>query len=347
MLKRLKRQLLKTGLDRLALLYLGLLLIWLSLRLIWFDQFWWLGLLNTFAFWWMLPLVLVMPWVLWRRQWWRLAACALPLVLVLHWYGPLFLPSFAAPAVAAPSAATVKVMSFNILINNRNYDAIADAIRQEDPDIVGFQELRPEHIAELQTRLGAVYPYGMFSPEHNPFNNGVNRVGVISRIPIQQQDKLPPPLAERGIQVKFEIEDKPLALWVTHFSPSNLYVFPLSQWASLWQQSHGQRMEQAQQVASAAEMDTPLVMLCDCNMSPTTAPYEVLGQSLTDSFRRVGWGLGPTRVIRRRWPVLRVDYVWHNQGVRPVEAHVGTDGASDHLPVVATLRLETIPGQKQ
>lgn len=344
----LKRQTLKlfklgpllTGLDRLALLYLGLLLVWLGSRLLWFDQFWWLALLNTFAFWWLLPLLMVLPWVMWRRQWWRLAACALPLVLVLNWYGPLFLPSLAAPALAAPSAATVKVMSFNILIKNRDYDAIANAIRQEDPDIVGFQELRPEHIAELQIRLGERYPYGMFSPEHNPFNNDVNRVGVISRIPIQHQEKLPPPISERGIQVELTVGDQPLMLWVAHFSPSNLYAFPPSQWPSLWQQSHGQRMAQAQQVASAADMDVPLVMLCDCNMSPTTAPYEILKQSLTDSFYSVGWGLGHTRVIRRRWPVLRIDYVWHNQWLRSVEAQVGTRGASDHLPVVATLRLE-------
>ncbi len=42
-------------------LYLGFLLMWLFCRALWFDQFWWLALLNTGAFFLLLPMAIAFP----------------------------------------------------------------------------------------------------------------------------------------------------------------------------------------------------------------------------------------------------------------------------------------------
>lgn len=53
-------------------------------------------------------------------------------------------------------------------------------IRQEDPDVVCFQELNPEIAAALQHTLLADYPFQAL--EARP---GVTGMGVISKVPLQ------------------------------------------------------------------------------------------------------------------------------------------------------------------
>ena len=58
----------------------------------------------------------------------------------------------------------------------------------------------------------------------------------------------------------------------------------------------------------------------------------------SDSFDEAGWGLGHTmRAPLVRVPALRLDYVWHTPELRPIEARVGAEAGSDHLPVVTHL----------
>lgn len=62
-----------------------------------------------------------------------------------------------APLAGAPTAAVFDLMSFNILIHNRNGAAIADMILARSPDVVFLFEAAPI-FDELQ-RLAEVYPY--------------------------------------------------------------------------------------------------------------------------------------------------------------------------------------------
>jgi vancomycin resistance protein VanJ len=42
-------------------------------------------------------------------------------------------------------------------------------------------------------------------------------------------------------------------------------------------------------------------------------------------------------------PVQRIDYVWHSAEFIALEAFVGQEGGSDHLPMVAKLILIEMP----
>jgi endonuclease/exonuclease/phosphatase (EEP) superfamily protein YafD len=38
-------------------------------------------------------------------------------------------------------------------------------------------------------------------------------------------------------------------------------------------------------------------------------------------------------------PMLRVDYIWHTESLRALQAWVGADAGSDHLPVLAKFSM--------
>jgi len=72
----------------------------------------------------------------------------------------------------------------------------------------------------------------------------------------------------------------------------------------------------------------------------TSEAYARLNTVLDDSFREVGWGFGHTlNSPEIPFPTNRADYVWHSDDFVAVEALVGQEGSSDHLPMVAKLRL--------
>ncbi len=92
------------------------------------------------------------------------------------------------------------------------------------------------------------------------------------------------------------------------------------------------------------ELDQPVLLMCDCNMTDTSAAYARLRTALNDSFREAGWGFGHTFFPPQSpFPIQRIDYIWHSEDFTAIQAYVGQDGGSDHLPIVAKLRLEKNP----
>ncbi len=346
---------LTVGLNRLSFCYLFCLLVWFGLRWVWFDQIVGLALLNTGAFFLLLPLAIALPWCAWQRRWGVLAGFGIPLALALHWYLPLFLPAvqMALPAIAQ-DGLSLKVMSFNVLWSNQDYDAIARSIRAENPDIIGFQELRPEHLPEIQARLGNTYPYSAIHPQPD-----YHTVGSLSRFPIESLETFSNPPIERGLKLGLRLNNAPavsssltapveasLNLWVMHLAPNNLSDFGARGWMKRVGDRFTQRLAQVAQIETAIASSpspnlAPTVMLCDCNMTSTSQTYAQLSRIFQDSFWETGWGLGHTYVGSGTLPLQRIDYVWHSEGIQTIEAHVASGGASDHLPVVATLRIRT------
>jgi hypothetical protein len=59
-----KRQFLRTALW----IYIGLIWTWFALRLAFFDRVWWLSLLNTYAFYFLIPSLIFLPIALSRHK---------------------------------------------------------------------------------------------------------------------------------------------------------------------------------------------------------------------------------------------------------------------------------------
>jgi vancomycin resistance protein VanJ len=95
----------------------------------------------------------------------------------------------------------------------------------------------------------------------------------------------------------------------------------------------------------------PVLVTGDFNLSEYSRDYRSLQARLGDAYRTAGWGFGHTfpragsfpKSLPAPWPVVRLDYVWHSPELRPIAAHVGPSGGSDHHAVV--VRLEPVDGR--
>ena len=73
----------------------------------------------------------------------------------------------------------------------------------------------------------------------------------------------------------------------------------------------------------------------DLNSPPNSAIYRDLAAAALDAFgaRGLGWGW----TYRRDYPMLRIDYVFCGEGVRPVTAFTKDGKVSDHRLLVTDL----------
>jgi endonuclease/exonuclease/phosphatase family metal-dependent hydrolase len=99
-------------------------------------------------------------------------------------------------------------------------------------------------------------------------------------------------------------------------------------------------------VSMLEDVDGPVIVCGDFNMTERSPDHRLLAGRLRDAYRAVGAGMGlsfPRRgafplAFPAPWPTLRLDYVWHSEHFEPAWAYRGDAGHSDHHPIVAGLR---------
>ena len=319
-------------------LYVILITIWLLLRVLFFDQFWPLALLNTVAEYLFVPLPLLLIIAVWQRHWSSLLKLGIPTIAFVLFFGELFVPPFST-APTEDNQQTITAMSFNILHTNRAYQAIVGSIQVASPDLVGFQELTPTSAQEIINALEAEYPYRTLEAKKDL------NVGLLSRFPLETVDQFPLPPLDLALHTIVNINGERVHVFVVHLSPNNFFQYPKSQFVPLVIERYGRRAaEVAHLEAEISSLNEPVLLMCDCNLTDTSEAYAHLDEFLIDSFREAGWGLGHTLYPPTApFPLQRIDYVWHSDDFVAIEAFVGQDGNSDHLPMVTKLRLAETP----
>lgn len=84
--------------------------------------------------------------------------------------------------------------------------------------------------------------------------------------------------------------------------------------------------------------DRPRIVAGDFNTPPESRAYRSAWGDWTNAFTRAGRGFGGTRL--NGWIRVRIDHVLVDDRWTVVDARTGEDVGSDHLPVIATVRLE-------
>jgi vancomycin resistance protein VanJ len=315
----------------LSWVYVGLSAAWLVLRAIFFDQIWWLALLNTFAIYLFVPLPPLLLAGLWRRRWVLLCGLALPAAAFFALFGALVLPK---PTSVPASSTTITVMTFNVLTSNKNTDALVQAIHAVQPDILGMQELTSGKRAALRTALGDQLPYHTFDGT-NSFGN----VGLMTRFPIETVHPIALPTGQPALHAKLRVHGQIIHVFVAHLTPNHLFKDPEIDLSAAASNAFARRMtEVAALQAQLRGLHEPTLLLCDCNLTDTSQAHAKLAAFLTDSFYEAGWGLRNTNDAGST-PLQRIDYVWHSAGMIAITGMLGQAGGSDHLPVVVQLNL--------
>jgi endonuclease/exonuclease/phosphatase family metal-dependent hydrolase len=237
------------------------------------------------------------------------------------------------------------VMSYNIH-HGRGVDGqldlkrIADVVEEEDTDVVALQEVdnhfgeRSEfrdQAAELAEELDMEFAYGA-NLDFDPPEPGAPRRqygnAILSKHRIRESDNHPLPRTserneQRGLlEALIKVRGVPFRLYNTHLQ-------------------HNSAADRALQVDAILEETKeeagPHALLGDLNARPEAPELARLFTNFRDAWAVAGEGDGFT--ISSSRPYARIDYALTSPDVGIEAARVPETLASDHLPVVAELRL--------
>jgi endonuclease/exonuclease/phosphatase (EEP) superfamily protein YafD len=86
-------------------------------------------------------------------------------------------------------------------------------------------------------------------------------------------------------------------------------------------------------------IDGPIIICGDFNETPLSYNYRQMQKAgFTDTFTKVGRGIKPT--YAGKLPLLRIDYVWANNGVTPFDFNRLRYKGSDHYPVMLDFSIQ-------
>ncbi len=241
----------------------------------------------------------------------------------------------------------LKIMSYNIHTFNefgwaerKNvYNAIKDFIREEQPDIVCFQEVS---IGMDKEFLDYPYYYLMKIPGGNKVH-----LGIFSKYPIINTETLTfPNSINNGSYADIAYQGDTLRLYNVHMqslgitpgtgilrSKSSNFLYKRVVKAFKKQE------EQAEMIALHRNASPYKTLLCgDFNNTQFSKAYHVLKGDMQDSFIEAGSGYG--RTLNFLDIPLRIDFIMADSSFE-VRSHKNYDFKySDHYPVMASFRLK-------
>jgi endonuclease/exonuclease/phosphatase (EEP) superfamily protein YafD len=298
--------------------YVGLLAAYFVLHMLGSEGLWFIEALGYVVPWLFAPLLVLLPLTLLRRRRALLALIAAPVILFLLLYGGLYL--------SQPQAATAgqpfTMLTYNINGLNRDVEAIATAIEAHAPDVVALHEVNTSMGKALEAQLLDRYPY----------RQRERGIGLYSRFPIKDYHafQLGNSQGLWAQQCALLMDGRELTLLNVH--PRS----PAGQPRDIAAAAHAADVRDL--LARVDEIDGPLLVVGDLNLSDQHAAYAKLTRHLGDSHREAGWGMGFTFRPFAVGPALwRIDYVLHSPDLVALDAELSEFGGSDHRPLIVTL----------
>jgi endonuclease/exonuclease/phosphatase family metal-dependent hydrolase len=259
--------------------------------------------------------------------------------------------------------SSIRIMSYNVH-NFKHVDGgvkqedfanqVMDMVREQNPDLLCCQEFagfksgvtRQKCIDIFAEEAGFQYVY------YNRHNNYAGNV-VFSKYPIEKVSDVSDFAKENtyGVMVSVDAGDK------GKFHVANVhllsYMITDSEIESLTTPQERQelealgktlvhklnfafqcRSEELQKVLEGlAPIEGPVIVCGDFNEPPLSYNYRQMQKAgFVDTFTKVGHGIKPT--YAGKLPLLRIDYVWANDGVTPLDFKRHRWKASDHYPII-------------
>jgi endonuclease/exonuclease/phosphatase (EEP) superfamily protein YafD len=246
----------------------------------------------------------------------------IPVVVLLGHYAPVLLPNGAANT----DLSALTVVSWNILDGMGRIDAVVALAADTDADVILLQDIAPEALALVLERLGDAYPYYAIQDIER------RDLLTLSRLPLVGDAE--GDFDGRYLRTVLEWEGEPVVIYNVHLTSPRVVDFSTS---ALFNFSSRQQ-EVAGLLARAAGENNPVILGGDFNLTDWSAPYALLAAQYSDSQREVGFGLGLSRVITRRWEgvgIIRIDYLFHSAGLEAAAFYNNySSHGSDHFPIV-------------
>ena len=238
----------------------------------------------------------------------------------------------------APGEVPIRLLTYNIRSGGGGVENLAGAIRRASPDAICLQEASPYfHLPDPMPGLQKLLPEWRFT-SYGDLAVGV-RGGQIEGLEIV---RYPVPGSYRAaLLVRTTLKGQPLTLVTTHLATAFHGETIGSQRRSLpryLESTARARHVQLDALLARTRSVTGSLIVCgDFNTPPRGVEYARLTERFTDAFAAVGNGFGWSYSAVH--PLLRIDYVWCGEKVRPVEAKILDWPHSDHKPLLADLAI--------
>ncbi|MGR3274495.1 endonuclease/exonuclease/phosphatase family protein [Acaryochloris marina NIES-2412] len=278
-------------------------------------------LVELWPYWGVIPclsfaLVIAIPKL--RQQSARISIATLILILilapVLNWVG---LPQLG----STPEG--MRVMAYNLWIDNPNTDAIAKSIQGENPDILFLSEVSKPTMAELQTRLS--YPHD--------YRTGGGNNALFSRYPILEATTIDFGVKTKGrsfsLMAKLQVEGNPVTLIGIHppipIIPKFFHI----------------RNQQLDTFAKTSQsIEGKVIVLGDFNATPWSPHFqrfERLSQLQNAGHRQWIWATWYfNQTLTTRYIKIPLDHI-ETRGYKALKTWTGQTGGSDHKPIITVL----------
>jgi len=211
----------------------------------------------------------------------------------------------------------------------------AQVLADLDVDLVLLQEVGAHHRTAMEEPLRRAFPHQLWHPL------GIPGKAALSRHSITEEGWSTHPARVTLQTVRVDIPA---------VGPVRVMNVKLSAMAS-WTGLHSAGLDAILEFATFTTVHPYApkdlrVVAGDLNSSPWSAVLSALGwKGFGSSFSRVGARVGHTFPMPFRYrylplpPCVRIDYILTGPGAVATAAEVGPDVGSDHLPMIATLRL--------
>lgn len=243
-------------------------------------------------------------------------------VVVLAWVLWTQLPLFV-PDSHAGSGAELTVLQSNLLFGGADTDALVNAVRERDVDVLTVDELTPEAVDALAAGgLGTLLRYSYLDP--GPGGGGT---GIYSRFPLTD------PVRHQ----EFVLGNLSATLTHPDLGPVAVYAFhplPPTADAAVW----AREMSAVDTILRGSR--GPAVVGADFNATSDHAAFRrLVGGDFAAAAEQAGAGRLLTYPADRSWgPLIGIDHILVSGGTTD---HISTFtlAGSDHRAVVARLRL--------
>jgi endonuclease/exonuclease/phosphatase (EEP) superfamily protein YafD len=239
-------------------------------------------------------------------------------------------PWYLSKANLAPSGADrLKIMSFNINVENTQTAAVVHSIRSVDPDVVVVIEVTPPMMASINAELKSILPYNFRSPGGG--------LGILSKLPLQ---------SPRG--EKFAGSDATNLVTTIAYQNKAIKIVGTHPLVPIKSDRFAKRNQHLQAIGNyLKQTQETVILLGDFNLTPWSPYYRQLTSRTDLHNTRLGFGVLPTwirpatHVKYPSWLIplanILIDHIFVSKDIRVARTYVGKNGNSDHAPITSEL----------
>ena len=257
-----------------------------------------------------------------KRKWWLAAVAAVLSAGNVVWLSRQYERGH--QRCAPPRAATLRLISANMLFNNRDVGTLGRDLTATDADVILLQEVSMENFAKLRmSGLFEAYPYQVWNDLRTIYSSA-----ILSRLPITNEKAIDVAGQRMGQAAVATAAGTVRLINVHTMAPES--TPKAAQWRA--------------QLAGLAQLRDDrfraVIMAGDFNATSDHAPFQELTSSgLRDAFVEAGRGTGATWP---QWkgpvmPLMRLDHVLVDDGVIVTRAEVQANRGSDHRRLAVDL----------